>query len=501
MPKLLRRHVLAGAAAWALPADATPAGTLSVGLVNYPPNIHAFDNTGSSQMAVKLSLFRGLLAYDRQGQLVPELAESWTPDGATAHLFRIRDGAKFHTGQPVLAEDVKYTIEQILKPGSTAYLKPEYGIVDRVEVLDARSLRIVLHQPSAPFPHLLASYHAPALSAKLDDVAAPVGAGPFRFVAQERGVAIEVERFAGFYKPGRPRVQRLRFIAYGDENLRAAALEAGDVDIIEGVPWQNMAGMERNPRLKLDATDGPFMYLIFNTKAGPFTDPRLRQAVGFAIRRDEVVKSAMYGRGAPLEALPYPPGTAFADSVGGFWRYDPARSRRLLAEAGFPNGFRTKLLATSSPTLHQATAEVVQQHLAEVGIGVELVLPEWGTRVAMGNRGQYEFAVMGSVGNWPDPDSLSAFLGTAPGAYPRSFMFSSARIDGLLDAGRRELDAAKRRVIYDDLQRAAFEEVPLVGLAWRSQAFGMQRSVQGFANMPGFLTFYAPITLEDAVAA
>jgi peptide/nickel transport system substrate-binding protein len=500
---LTRRQVFATAAATTLirPARATPAGTVSIGLVNYPPNLRPFENSGSSQGAFKLAVFRSLLSYDIKGNLVPELAETWTVESPTVHVLKLRENARFHNGEPVRAEDVKYTYEQIVKPGSTAYLKPEFGIVDRVEIIDPLTVRIVLQQPSAPFGHLLASYHAPILSAKVADVNAPIGAGPYRFVSQERGVAIDVERFPQYYKPGRPKAARIRFIAYGDETLRAAALEAGDVDIIEGVPWQNMDALERNPRVKLDNTDGPFMYLLFNAKTGPFTDARLRRAVGFAIKREEIVKTAMYGRGSVLEALPYPPGTSFSGATEKFWGYDPDRARKLMAEAGFPNGFKAKLLATSSPTLHQATAEVVQANLAEIGISVELSLPEWGTRVAMGNRGQYEFAVMGVVGVWPDPDSLATYLATAPGAYSRPFGFSSAKIDSLLAAGRSELDPARRRVIYDELQHVAAEEAPIVGLAWRTQAYGMQRGVTGFANMPGFLTFYSPILLEETVAA
>jgi ABC-type transport system substrate-binding protein len=476
-------------------------GTLTLGMVNYPPNIRPFEATGSSQILVKQCLYRGLLSYDAQGALVPEVAAEWRAESPAVHVFRLREAARFHNGDRVTADDVKFSIEQIAAAKSTAYLRADFGIVDRVEVVDASTVRIVLQQPSAPFPHLLASFHAPILSAKVGaaDPNPPVGCGPFRFVSAERGVAIEVERFADFYKPGLPKLARIRFQAYGDENLRVAALQAGDVDIIEGVPWQNMDGLEKNARIRMDSTIGPFMYLVFNVKSGPFTNPKLRQAVAFAIDRAEVVKATMYGRGKPLEALPYPPGTPFADAEDRLWEHDPDRAKKLLAEAGMAGGFAAKLLATSSPLLHQYTAEVVQQHLAKIGVQVELQLHEWSTRVAMGGRGQYEFAVMGTAGNWPDPDSLSPLIGTAPAAYPRSFGFSSARIDGLLQAGRAELDTGKRKAIYRDLQAAAAEEVPIVGLAWRSQAFGLQASVQGFHNLPGFLTFYSGITLENTV--
>ncbi|WP_426955111.1 ABC transporter substrate-binding protein [Muricoccus radiodurans] len=476
---------------------AAQGATLRVGLVNFPPNIRPHENSGSSSMAVKLQLYRGLLSYDGQGRLVPEMAESWAAEGNRAYVFTLRENSRFHDGSPVTAADVKHTIDSITAGNSTAYLRPDFSVVERVEVTGPRSGRFVLKEPSAVVPHLVASYHAGIIPARgtLAAPGLPIGSGPFRLGAQERGTSITVERFDGFYKPGRPRVARIVFRGLPDENLRVSALQSGDVEIVETLPWQSFDTVEGDSRLRLDATVGPFMYLTFNARTGPFTDPRVRQAVGFAVNRDDVVKAALFGRGAPLGALPYPQGTAF--ETPDLFTHDPARARQLLAAAGVPNGFSCSLLATSTPVLHAATAEVVQQNLRDVGIDVTLRVPEWATRVTQGNRGQYEFAVMGSVGNWPDPDAVTAFI-TGPPAYPRSFGFESARIEGLLKAGREELDEAKRRTIYADLQRAAAEEVPIVGLAWRSQAFAMQKAVTGFRNLPGSLTFYAPVTLEDA---
>jgi peptide/nickel transport system substrate-binding protein len=178
------------------------------------------------------------------------------------------------------------------------------------------------------------------------------------------------------------------------------------------------------------------------------------------------------------------------------WPYDPARAKALMAEAGHPNGFSATLLSTSSPTLHTQTAEVVQANLAEVGIQIELQLPDWPTRVGLGNRGQYQFAIMGSVGAYNDPDSIQTFI-SGPPAYPRSYGFENAEIGNLLAEGRREIDPARRTEIYEKLMKVAAEQVPIVGLSWRAQAFGVQNGITGFHNLDGPLTFYAPITLEE----
>lgn len=493
-----RRGFLASAAAAPLlPARShAQAGELLMGLVNFPPNIRPWENTGSSQAAVKLALHRGLLSYAPDGALRPELAEEWAAEGSTAYRFRLREGMRFHDGSPITAEDVKYTLEAIPGERSTAYLRTEYGALDKVEVLGPLDLRVMLKEPSVPFPHLLASYHAPVVSQKAmaADANTPAGAGPFMLEGMERGTAITVRRFAGYYRPGLPKLERIRFQAYADENLRAAALEAGNAHIVEGVPWQKMEALETNPRVRLDSVLGPFMYLVFNVRSGPFANPLLRRAVAHAIRREDVVRIAHFGRGEILEGLPFggDPGRSAANRL---WPYDPGRAKALMAEAGYPNGFTATLLSTSSPTLHTMTAEVVQANLAEVGIKVELQLPDWPARVGLGNRGQYQFAIMGSVGAYNDPNALQTFL-TGPAAYPRSYGFDSPRINALLADGRREMDPGRRTAIYEQLMRVAQEEVPIVGLSWRAQAFGLQRNVTGFRNMDGALTFYAPITLE-----
>jgi len=241
------------------------------------------------------------------------------------------------------------------------------------------------------------------------------------------------------------------------------------------------------------------MYLVFNANAKPFGDARVRRAIAHAIRRDEIVKAAFFGRGAGLEGLPVPEGTEFynAKLAHGF-AYDQAKAKSLLAEAGLAGGFSCKLLATAQYGMHKDTASVVQQHLGEIGIAVELVLPDWATRVSLGNKGQYEFAVQGSASDSNDPDGLASLLaGNLSPSYTRSFALDIPQVDQLLAAGRAEFDPAMRRAIYAELQSVYLDQAPLVGLAWRAQGYAMTKAVQGFHNMPGALTFYSGTTFAE----
>jgi peptide/nickel transport system substrate-binding protein len=498
---LSRRRFVAGAAALPLlgvrDAAARSSNILTFGLSSYPPSIQPWANTGTAAATIKLMIHRGLMSFDRNGALRGELAESFAQDGATAWLFRLRD-AVFHNGEAVTSADVKWTLEQVAAEKSTAYFRAEMQGIATIETPDDRTVRIVMRQPTVTLPVWLASYHLPIVWHR-SDTAQPVGAGPFVLKAQERGVSLEVEAFAKYYRPGLPKLAGIRAIAYADENLRVAALQAGDVDLIEYVPWQSMEAIAKDPLLRLDATDGPFMYLVFNGSKPPFNDVRVRQAVAYAIRREDIVKAAFFGRGSPLAHLPITTASEFfnADLVDA-WTYDPERAKELLAAAGHPDGFACSFLSTAQYGMHKDSAEVVQQNLAGVGIQATLNLPDWATRVTLGNRGQYDLAMMGTAADNNDPDGLANVIdGSLSPSYVRSFGLRVAKVEDLLRAGRAELDAARRKTIYREMEALAIAEVPIVGLAWRSQGYAMRREVTGFKNLPGALTFNSGLTFED----
>lgn len=160
-------------------------------------------------------------------------------------------------------------------------------------------------------------------------------------------------------------------------------------------------------------------------------------------------------------------------------------------------GFGCTLLSTAQYGMHKSTAEIVQQHLGEIGIEVKLNLPDWATRVSLGNRGQYEFCVQGQAADNNDPDGLSAYIdGTLPLDNARSANLPTPQIHELLAQGRAQFDPAKRRAIYEELQKVALDLVPLAGLCWRSQGYAMTKGVTGFTNLPGGLNFYSGYTLE-----
>jgi peptide/nickel transport system substrate-binding protein len=260
-----------------------------------------------------------------------------------------------------------------------------------------------------------------------------------------------------------------------------------------------MEAIGKDPKLTLDAVDGPYMYLVFNASKPPFNDARVRKAVAHAIKREEIVKAAFFGHGSALAHLPIPQASEFFNPEHeNAWNYDPALARKLLAEAGHPDGFTCSFLSTAQYGMHKDSAEVVQQNIAAVGIKAELNLPDWATRVTIGNKGQYDMAMMGDAADSNDPDGVvKAIDGSLSPSYSRSFGLKTEGITALINAGRGEFDLPKRKAIYKELEALVEEEAPMVGLAWRSQGYAMQKRVVGFKNLPGALTFYSGTSFED----
>ncbi|MEH7121153.1 ABC transporter substrate-binding protein, partial [Neobacillus vireti] len=477
-------------------------GDLTFGLAGEPTTMDPQIQNGTHGRTVKLAIYRGLVNYNKDGKLQNELAKDYSvsADNKT-YTFHLRD-AKFQNGDPVTAEDVKYTFERMIKPDSKATFKTELSVIQSMKATDDKTITFTLKEPSAPFVHYLALPESVIVSKKWveekGDNADPMGAGPFKFVSWTKGQDLVVEKFKDYYKPNQPKLDSIKFVFYPDENTRVNALRAGDVDLIETVPWKDADQLEKTPNLKLDSTNGPFMALQFNTKFKPFNDPRVRQAIAYAIDRKSVINTAFSGRGEAIYGMAIPKGyMGYTDKVNHYFKYDIEKAKKLLAEAGYPNGFKARLLSTSQFTFHQQTAVAVQAELKKIGIEVELDLPDWATRIKKNTEGDYDFLVAGTAGDITDADWLSNFYNGGEVRLNNSAYFNDEVINQLLVDGRKESDSAKREADYEKLIDRAMELSPFVYLSWREQSYGMKSNVQGFKNLEGFLSFQSGITLEN----
>ena len=486
--------------------DVAKADELIVGLSADPSTLEPMIQSGQAVRLIKMCMYRGLLAYQADGQIGYEVAESYeVADDNKTYTFHIRPEAKFHDGSDITAEDVKFSLERILDETVGATFRSDFAsMLDTIEAVDAKTVKIVLKAPFAPFIDYLTLPESAIVSKAWcesngnDLNANPMGSGPYQFDSWDKGREIIVKAFDGFYKPGKPETPSIRFVITPDDTTRANSLRTGEVDLIDYVPAKEVIAFEKEPGFLVDISEGPFMCLQINCKEGPLADPKVRQAIAYAVDRRGVIDTAFMGRGTEIFGFPTRTGqNGYDGKYDNYFSHDLEKAKALLAEAGYPDGFKVKILSSSTYDFHKQTALVVQDSLKKIGIDAEVELPDWATRIERSNKGDYEILVSGTAGNIVDMDWCTNYFSSGEPRMNSAAWFADDEVDALLLEGRTTLDAAKRAEIYDKLRARLLELSPFVFMNYREQCFARADYVEGFQNLDGILTYNSGICLEN----
>jgi peptide/nickel transport system substrate-binding protein len=490
----------------AAPAAAQPAGTLVVALVAEPVNLDPPQVTDLNSLRVSRRIVETLVTFAEEStQIVPGLAESWTisKDGLT-YTFKLRKGIKFHDGTPLDAKAVAFSIERQFNPEHPANKLGKYpfagyffGNVKAVEPMDDLTVRFVLKEPRASFLAVLtagaASIVSPTAVMKwgADYALNPIGTGPFRYVSWQRGQQVVLEKNPGYWR-GPVKIDRVIFRPIVEDQARLTELLTGAVDMIVGVPPDFVDQLEGSGKATLLKQVGAHVwYLGINNQKKPFDDKRVRQALNYAVNKDAIVKDVLKGTGSPSSG-PVLPGTWGADTALKAYPYDPARAKKLLAEAGYPNGFSTTMWVPESGSGMQspvAMATVMQSNLKAVGVTVTLQTMEWGAYLAkLRSKEQDLFALSWMAGS-EDPDMvmyplLHSSQWTPNG--PNRALYKNDKFDELLAQARQTTDQPKRAALYREAQKILVEDAPWVFVDHEVQIAAMSKRVQGFKLHPSF---------------
>lgn len=324
--------------------------TLVVGLLtNRLQSLDPANHRDRETETVIRNIFDGLVTRTPDGQVVPELAEYWKTDDNKVWHFVLREGVTFHDGTPMTADDVVFTFERELSEtgldGKPSPRKGLLGPLERVEKVDDRSVRFVLSQPFPIFLQLLV-HHQIVPKAYVEKVGSaglsehPIGTGPFKFVSGKLDGEIVLERYEGYYggapdlQPvGKALVKRAVFRMMPEPAARVAGLKAGDVHIIQAVPADNVADLEKDSKVQVLRAAGTRLYMI-ELNNQKFTDPRVRQALNYAINWDAILQALYGGTAHRVATAMLPSGFGFNEAIKPY-PYDPDKARQLLREAGY----------------------------------------------------------------------------------------------------------------------------------------------------------------------
>ncbi|MBI2908206.1 MAG: ABC transporter substrate-binding protein [Chloroflexi bacterium] len=473
-------------------------GVLTKSTLADPPMLDFSLNTSLMIFEHVGSVYNGLFQYDplQPDKIINDLVEKWeaSPDGKV-YIFHLKTGIKWHDGKPFSAEDAAFTLMRN-RFDKRSQLKDYAGFIEKAEASGPNTLKVTLEQPWSAFLANLAigySYMVPkhVVEAKGDLRTTAIGTGPFKLKDYSSGVRSEVVKNPDYFIKGRPYLDKISVLIVRDDAVRFAAFRTGQIKLT-GISNSALSSSQAKfvkavMSDKVNVLVGPalaFPAFIMQTRNKPWDDVRVRQAANLAIDRMLAIKVLEEGEAdvggipgvvprsewsIPEDELLKMPGIRPSKEA------DREQAKKLLAEAGFPGGLKTKTLTRADYSSYIYLAQFVQNQLATVGIDLEIDAQEGA--VYMERRGRFAYETMSSRATtvMADPDGASKYFGA-----DNIYGFRDEKSFELFSKQRAAMDVAARKKLVIELQKRGLEVVPYVVLSWAYQRVGIWNEVRNY---------------------
>jgi peptide/nickel transport system substrate-binding protein len=446
-------------------------------------------NSVNESIWLDQNLYSRLLQPNATGTgLLPDLATSWniSADGLT-YTFHLRQ-AKFSNGQPVTASDVVFSIDRSRKfAGGWGFLLTP---VKTITAPDPRTVVIKLSTKHAPLLADLAMYAYSIVPEKLVKAQGkaffthPVGSGPFYVTSYNPDSEVDLAANPHFYGT-KPKIGKVKILVVPDDNSRVLMLESKKADVIENPPGNLTSQIDKTPGLHVNLFPSTRVdFIQLDEHYPPFKKLAVRQALNYAINRQAIVRLAYQGDAvAGSSFMPYK--MQYYDSSITPYPYDPAKAKALLAQAGYPHGFKTFLITVSGDVAGQAEAVVVKSELAQVGITVSIQSYELLTAYAKEDGGHSQMGERYWTNDIIDPDEVATFGADCHGgANAFNSYWCSARASSLVNQARLELDSSARQAAYSQIQQIIYQQSPFIVVDYSPYRYGVGSWVSGFHVTP-----------------
>lgn len=477
------------------------AATLRMAWAQDATGLDPHKQTAFSSLRLLELIYEPLVRLDADLKIVPAIAQSWefSADGKEL-TFKLDPKAKFQNGEAVTSADVKASFERILDEQTGAANRANYLSIESIEAPDAGTVVFKLSQPDAPILTAMTDTNSSIVPAS--EIAAgtigtkAVGSGPFkleRWDPNSKEVLVANKDWAG----GPTGVDGIEISVLPDESAILAAMRTGQVDFaLLNDPL--IATLVPN-EAKLQLNRAPFLayhVLQLNPARKPMNELAVRQAISCAVDRQAVLDTASLGEGKVTGPLTMPVYASDPNSLFCYQR-DVEKARKLMADAGFADGFTaTVIAATGEPPTAAAEAQVLQSQLAEIGVKLDIKMMELNVYVDTWLKGDFDMAVALNGGR-PDPYTMYNRYWTKNGNLQQVSNFADDTLDALLQQGRAETDPEKRKVIFADFEKQIAEKSPWVWLYTSYGYTAQQKNVKGFVPMPtGSLYSLGKVTLQ-----
>ena len=447
---------------------------------------------GAGTQEILYNIYEGLYKPDSEGNLVPAVASDYTmSEDGLVYTFTLRDGIKFHNGNPVTVEDVKYSIETCAGLNGGEPVISAFSNIESVEAPDDGTVVITLKESSSPFMAILSTVEAAIVPADADDLQTnPVGTGPYRFVSRSLQENVVLERFDDYW--GEPaHIKDITLKVLADSDSIVMNLEGGAVDLVARVSTQQAAELGDDFEV-LEGTMNLVQAMYLNNAAAPFDNEKVRQALCYAVNKQEILDFVSEGKGTPVGSSMFPAfGKYYVEELNDLYTTDLEKAKALLAEAGYPDGFSFTMKVPSNYQQHVDTAQVVAEQLKQINVTANIELIEWETWLNDVYQGRdFEATLVG----------VDASTLTAGAMLSR---FRSDAHNNFVNFSNEEYDAAYREalaaeaVMDDEAATAAYKKCETI-LAETAANVYIQDMCELVAVRKGYTgyTFY-PLYIQD----
>ncbi|TXR54937.1 ABC transporter substrate-binding protein [Reinekea thalattae] len=470
-----------------------------------PQNLDPIDTFRLSWGSIGSNIFEGLIQRDETLKLSPGLATSWDfLDDNSRIRFHLREGVKFHNGEPFNADAVKYTFDRLLgEQGMKGPQRSNYTSIDTVNVVDEFTVDFVMNQVDPVLITKLAGYGAMIVPPKyIEQVGEeafdrkPVGTGPYQVVNYEPSVAVELKRFDDYWNgTAKTEFVTIRFIA--EPATRMAELMSGGIDISLNIPSTSVEALKNNKGVDLVTVPGPTVYMMrFKTTDAITADPRVREAINIAIDRDVILTALLGGFGETIASAQGERSFGFDPSLEKY-SYNPTRAKTLLAQAGVKPGTKITLDIQNNDETFREVSQVISSYLSQVGLDLSIRSNDSNIMssdlIPNGKTGElFLFA----WGGWTFDFDNTAYLLYHSGERFNPYI-ADETLDALLEQQRGTYDREVREKALQEVSqyiRSNHLELPLFNTA---AMFGVSKKVSGFTPAPDDRVRYMDVAVED----
>jgi peptide/nickel transport system substrate-binding protein len=462
-------------------------------IISQKADVETFDpsqTNNTSTHNVNINIFDTLVRLSDDGRdFVGELAESWKLVDPTTWQFKLRRGVKFHNGEELNAAAVKFTFDTMMDPERKTRERPTYAAFKEVRVDDPYTVSVVTLKPYAialtQLQYLMIVPPGYVKQVGWDEFGRkPVGSGAFRLKEWERDVRVVLEANDAYWK-GKPKVRTVAFRPIPEDASRIAAIQRGEVDIIDAVPYDRIKELQGIASVRISQRQGEQIYVGLDTlRVEPFKKREVRQALNHAVNADALVKNLLLGYAVRLNG-PFFPTTPGYDEKLPAYAYDPERAKRMLAQAGYPGGFDVEFAV--SPAFQgiakgTEVGEAIAGQLGRVGVRAKITVQDSAAIFSAYSAKKLQMYLFA----WKSSPEAGRHLETLLHSRTRGYYYQNPEADRLIDAYFAALDPRKRREAGRELHAFLREDAPWIFLYQQMDLFAVRKPV-GWEAKPDYL--------------